>query len=233
MLYHQKEGLRWLIFEIFEPFQNLSHAVFLKEEKPLFPQEKENIMKTATPHDSLSSLHLVHGNMVIEAPVPALNIQADGMITQTLDAALTMSHADCQIAIFYDPIHHALGMAHAGWRGQVCGIYEKVIQKMQKMYGSLPQDLHVGISPSLGPCCAEFLHYQEEFPETFREFMVRPYYFDLWEIARWQLISHGILPSHLQVAKICTCCNPSHYFSYRRDHTSQRNRVKAVLTKTA
>ncbi|MGR3973725.1 MAG: peptidoglycan editing factor PgeF [Candidatus Rhabdochlamydia sp.] len=234
MLYHEKEGARWLTFEIFEPFGHLLHAVFLKDENNHIScrDSLKDLIKTAIPYHSLSSLYQVHQDLILKAPVDKMGLKADGMITQEVKAALQIGHADCQAAIFYDPIHHVLGVAHAGWRGQVSQMYQKMIRMMQKTYGSAPSDLHVAISPSLGPCCAQFINHEQELPSAFRDFEVKPLYFNLWEIARWQLTSSGILPSHIQIAGICTCCDPNHYFSYRRDHTSQRHFTVALLNES-
>ena len=46
---------------------------------------------------------------------------------------------------------------------------------------------YAAVSPSLGPCCAEFRHFREEFPPEFRQYQVRPDYFDLWRLSLDQL----------------------------------------------
>ena len=139
------------------------------------------------------------------------------MITQKTDLALMILHADCQAAIFYDPVHGAIANVHSGWRGNVKNIYLATIQKMARVFGSKPQDLLVEISPSLGPDNSEFRNYRTELPQEFWEFQVRPEYFDLWAIARHQLEQCGVLSHHIQIAEICTFANPQDYFSYRRD----------------
>jgi polyphenol oxidase len=136
---------------------------------------------------------------------------------------------DCQAAILYDPIHRALANVHAGWRGNVQNIYRTAVQKMVHSFGSKPQDLLVGISPSIGPKHAEFKNYKSEFPEEFWEFQVKPTYFDLWQIARHQFESSGVLAHHIQIAEICTFDHPSDYFSYRRDKTTGRHATVAML----
>jgi copper oxidase (laccase) domain-containing protein len=78
-----------------------------------------------------------------------------------------------------------------------------------------PNTLLAVISPSLGPCCAEFIHYRKELPTWMHAYQIRPHYFDFWAISRQQLIDAGVLPAHIDVATICTCCNPQ-FFSYRR-----------------
>lgn len=142
--------------------------------------------------------------------------QSDVYVTQTPDIGLFILHADCQAAIFYDPTHRTLANVHCGWRGNVQDIYGHVINYMKKNYQSDPKDIHVCISPSLGPENSEFINYKTELPELFRPFQIKPTYFDLWAISEWQLLTHGILPHHIQIARIDTFTNDSDFFSYRR-----------------
>jgi purine-nucleoside/S-methyl-5'-thioadenosine phosphorylase / adenosine deaminase len=156
-------------------------------------------------------------------PVP----DCDAMITKTPNLALLIKHADCQAAILYDPVHHALALVHAGWKGLVLNIYAQTIAKMHKKIGTQPKDLIVCISPSLGPDHAEFINYKKEFPANFHSFQVAPNYFNLWEIARKQLEECNV--KQIDIAEICTYCNPKDFFSYRRDKRTGRNGTTAVL----
>jgi copper oxidase (laccase) domain-containing protein len=78
-----------------------------------------------------------------------------------------------------------------------------------------PANLLAVISPSLGPCCAEFIHYKNELPAWMHAFQIRPHHFDFWAISRKQLLDAGVLPGHIDTAGLCTRCN-SRFFSYRR-----------------
>lgn len=156
-------------------------------------------------------------------------IGMDGLITSTPGLTLMMKHADCQIALIYDPKQHAAANIHSGWRGSVANIYKEAIQSMQRAFGSNPSNLLVCISPSLGPEAAEFIHYRTELPEEFWQFQVRPTYFDFWSIAEFQLQAAGILPHHIEIARLCTYANPHDYFSYRRDKTTGRHAACITL----
>jgi hypothetical protein len=152
-------------------------------------------------------------------------------VTNERDVGLFIKHADCQAVIFYDPIEKALGCIHAGWRGNVKNIYGQAVGKMRHIYGSKPENLLVGISPSLGPCCGEFIHYEKEIPREFWIFQVRPFYFDLWEMARFQLLKAGILPHHIEIAPLCTSCNTADFYSYRKEKTTGNNATIVCLEK--
>jgi copper oxidase (laccase) domain-containing protein len=106
---------------------------------------------------------------------------------------------------------------HAGWRGQVKQIYRITLDKMACVFGTRPEEVLVCISPSLGPDHSEFIHYQEELPTDFLLFQTKPTYFDLWAISQYQLESCGVLPHHIEIAKIDTYAHPDDFFSYRRE----------------
>jgi copper oxidase (laccase) domain-containing protein len=81
--------------------------------------------------------------------------------------------------------------------------------------GAAPAEIKAAISPSLGPCCAEFIHHEQELPPSFRQFMVRENYFDFWAVSRWQLTEAGLKAENIATAGICTKCS-AEFFSYRR-----------------
>lgn len=157
----------------------------------------------------------------------------DGISTQTPHLGLTITQADCQGTIFYDPIRHALANVHCGWRGNVQNIYKATVEHMKTTYQSNPKDLIVCISPSLGPNNAEFINYQQELPESFLPFQVKPSYFDLWAISEWQLVEAGVLPAHIQIARIDTFAEKEHYFSHRRSKLTGRQATFCALKNRA
>ena len=176
---------------------------------------------------TLVSLQQVHSDRVVEAN-PEQQLEADALITNRPQLGLLILHADCQAAIIYDPMNHALANVHCGWRGNVQNIYAQTIMQMCGAYGSKPEDLLVAISPSLGPRAAQFVNYKEEFPNCYWDFQ-EDHHFDLWELSRYQLIAAGVLPHHIEVSGICTYSNPDSYFSYRRVQKSGRHGTIAFL----
>ncbi len=194
---------------------------------PLAVRENRKIACQRLKVDTLASLCQCHSNTVVEASFQK-SPQADALITNKPKLGLLILHADCQAAIIYDPINHALANVHCGWRGNVQNIYAQTISQMIARYGSRPEELLVGISPSLGPMASQFQHYRDEFPDCYWDFQTNDY-FNLWELSRYQLISVGVLPHHIEVAGICTYSNPEDYFSYRRTPKSGRHGTIAFL----
>ena len=159
-----------------------------------------------------------HTDIVEEAPFDGT---ADGLYTQKANMLLTNRHADCQVAIFWDPKTKLLAGVHAGWRGQVSQIYTKTVHKL-KAKGAKPENILVGISPSLGACHGEFKGWQEYFPNSYEPFQVKENYFDLKAIAKDELEKAGIHPRHISIAPQCTFADEKRFHSYRRDKTEER-----------
>lgn len=44
------------------------------------------------------------------------------------------------------------------------------------------------------------------------------YQLDLWKANEFILTEAGVLPEHISVTDICTCCNPKVLFSHRASH---------------
>ena len=61
---------------------------------------------------------------------------ADGLVTDEPGVPLVVFSADCGIILLHDPVNHAIGAVHAGWRGCAGGIVEKIVHTMTDTYGS-------------------------------------------------------------------------------------------------
>ncbi len=145
----------------------------------------------------------------------------DGLITNVAGLGLMIQQADCQAVMLFDPEKTAVGIAHVGWRGSTAGIIAATVSAMEAAFATDPADLIAAVSPSLGPCCAEFINYRTELPASLYGYQVRPDYFDFWAISRDQLRSTGVEAKNIHTAGICTRCNRD-YFSYRREGNTGR-----------
>jgi polyphenol oxidase len=103
----------------------------------------------------------------------------DGLITNVPGVLLSVKTADCLPVIVVDPVRHAVGVFHAGWRGTVQRIVEKGVGEMRKHFSSDPADLLAAIGPGIGRCCyqvgdevvdkfdSQFAYSRELFEEVF------------------------------------------------------------------
>ena len=157
----------------------------------------------------------------------------DGMITDIPGLVLATFYADCVPLYFADPVHHAIGLSHSGWRGTVRKIGAVTIKKMAEEYGSNPEDIKVAIGPSICQKCYEVSgDVIEEFKNAFERkhweklFYVKEngkYQLNLWEANRIIFMESGILKQNISMPNICICCNPEFLFSHRASHGKRGN----------
>jgi YfiH family protein len=153
----------------------------------------------------------------------------DAVITDVPHVGLMIKHADCQACLIYDPNNEVIAAIHCGWRGNVQNIYGKVVEKLVARWGSSPESLIACVTPSLGPCHAEFKAWKIELPESFWKFQISENHFDLWSTAEEQLLTSGIRKNHIEIARICTYEEKDFFFSFRREPLTGRNATCIVL----
>lgn len=149
---------------------------------------------------------------------------ADGLITDVPDLALCVFSADCGIILLHDPIHHAVGAVHAGWRGCAAGILEKAVAAMETHYGTDPAHLCAAIGPCIGSCCFET---DNDVPDAMSAALgsdAAPYlqkvgakwHVDLGMLNRQWLLRAGIPAEQVDFCNICTACHPELFWSHRK-----------------
>jgi YfiH family protein len=195
---------------------NLSYGV---GDNPVSVAENRHCLKEELGITTLLSAGQVHGDRCyVSQNLVSADLEVDGydaLMTDQPGLGLMIQQADCQGVTLYDPIHSVIAAIHSGWQGSVKNIIGRTVEKMVSRYNSSPVDIQAYISPSLGPCCAEFVNHRLEFPPSFLDFQVKENYFDFWQISRMQLLQAGLKDRQIETAGICTSCS-SDYFSYRR-----------------
>ncbi len=148
---------------------------------------------------------------------------ADAIISDIKNVFLVIQVADCQAVMLYDPEKKVVANVHSGWRGSIANITGKTIDKMVEIFGCLPDNMLAGISPSLGPCCAEFRDYKTLIPEHLWKYKQTDRdYFDFWKMTEDQLMEKGLKKDNIENMRICTVCNNDVFFSYRKEKNTGR-----------
>jgi YfiH family protein len=147
---------------------------------------------------------------------------ADALVSNVPGLRLLIQTADCQAVMLFDPQKRVAANIHCGWRGSVADIIGQTISRMVSEFGCDPGQMHAGIGPSLGPCCAEFVNFKNEIPRQLWPFRVGAHHFDFWRISRHQLSTAGLVDGNIYDPGICTRCNPHLFFSYRAARTTGR-----------
>lgn len=176
----------------------------------------------------------------------------DGLITDESGVLLACFFADCVPLYFVDPVHHAIGLAHSGWRGTVGRMGQKMIDSMSRAFGTRPEAIQAAIGPSICQSCyevseevavafakqftsgrklaVEYLQrYQQEITETdidnclLQDKGNGKYQLNLWYANYCVMREAGIPEAQIAVTDICTCCNPQFLFSHRASHGRRGN----------
>lgn len=157
----------------------------------------------------------VHGALTVVVHEAGERVAgADGVITDASGLALHTRGADCQIFAVYDPIRHAGGTLHAGWRGLVRGAIPAFVDAMRSAFGSDPADLLVAAGPSLCARCAEFTDPVAELHGIDARFFDGRLA-DLPGIADDQWIRAGVRAAHMERHPDCTKCGIERWWSLR------------------
>lgn len=155
--------------------------------------------------------------------------ETDGMITETPGLCLVTFYADCVPLYFVDPVRKAVGLSHSGWRGTVHNMAGVTVRKMEEAFGSRPEDILAAVGPSICQDCYEVSEdvigqFKENYdPSVWGELFYQKeeqkgrgkYQLDLWKANELNLLGAGLLPEHIAVTNLCTCCNPRILFSHR------------------
>lgn len=156
----------------------------------------------------------------------------DGLITNVPEITLATFYADCVPLYFVDPVHHAIGLSHSGWRGTVARMGKCTLEAMRREYGTKAADVYCAIGPSICQDCYEVsedvaVQFEEAFSGHESEILLNKgngkYQLDLWEANEIVLLEAGVKPEHLAVTDVCTCCNPELLFSHRASHGKRGN----------
>ena len=146
----------------------------------------------------------------------------DGLLTTTPGLMLLFRFADCVPLLLWDPVHRAVGLAHAGWRGVAGGVVRAAVEAFVRHIGSRPEDLWAGIGPAIGPCCYRVgpeVVARVAQAESLRHDLVHHrtdgLYLDLPGVVRAQLEAQGV--RQIEMSGICTACRTDEWFSHRAE----------------
>jgi len=147
----------------------------------------------------------------------------DFLITDVPQRGLLVYTADCVPLVIYDPVTHAVGLCHAGWRGSVSRVACVMLHEMMSAFGTDPRFVRVFFGPSAQVCCYTV---SPDFREQFEGLWYKDalfdqrdsqLFFDLVALNRLQLESCGVPQGAFCVKySACTLENSS-FCSARRD----------------
>jgi YfiH family protein len=215
-------------------FGNLKARKRLKGNKNL----EKFLSKMGIKKSSLVMMEQVHGDkigMVGKSDQGKVIKGIDGLVTSQKGIFLGVNTADCLPLFFSDPRGKIAGVAHAGWKGVLSRVGQKIVQAMIKT-GSHPDEIVVGIGPHIGGCC--YTVNQERVERFLDEFGHLPgmmvengqkVHLDLTVPMIVQLIEAGIKRENIEVSRSCTACDHQQFFSFRKDSQKTYGEMLGVI----
>ncbi len=246
MLESTENGIRSYQFPNLLPFPELRHAVFARtggfssrpfrslnvglsvEDNPANVEKNREAISRHFDGRDLVFVRQVHGKGVRIFAQPegmpdgTTPLEGDAAVSNLRSKMLAIQVADCQAVLLYDPVQAVVGNVHSGWRGSILNIIGETSGTMASRFSSVPRDILAGVSPSLGPCCAEFVNHRDEIPPRFRTYRTGGDLFDFWALSHDQLRGAGVREENINISRICTKCNTDRFFSYRGEGKTGR-----------
>lgn len=150
-------------------------------------------------------------------------LSVDALVTIEPGVTLCTYYADCTPIFFVDMVTKAIGLAHAGWRGTVARIADRVLETMHDSFGTDPADVVCAVGPNIMSCCYEVDQpVADAFyalgldssrfvtPKDGGKFMI-----DMLECNREILVDCGVKPENITLGDLCTRCNSDLLWSHR------------------
>lgn len=160
----------------------------------------------------------------------------DGMVTDEHGLLLCTTEADCTPVYLLDPVGHAIGMVHSGWRGTAGRISENAVRLMKESFHSRAEDILV----FMGPCmCGKCYEVGGELMKSFRKDEIGKifipghgdrYFLDMPEAVRLSLTKAGVLPENIRGPEECTYENEN-LCSWRRTGDKTRHILTVIALK--
>ncbi len=210
---------------------------FKVSDDPLRVEENRELLSRATGMDLKKAVWVdqIHGDKILKldaknSPKGGTLGEADGLITQTAGVPIMIQVADCLPVLFYDPIHKAIGLAHAGWRGTVTHVAAKTLLAMGENYGTRPEEVRAALGPCIGPCCFEVgedvrIQFADVFPwaaEVMEGSTKDHWKLNLSEANARQLIEVGVKKENLIRSELCTIQNIDLFYSHRAEASAKK-----------
>lgn len=177
-----------------------------------------------------SSMVQVHGNRISQAKPGSIHSNTDGLIAEQRGLMLFGSFADCLPILLWDDKMDLIGLAHAGWKGTVGRIAERLAEALIERGA---RDLRAWIGPGI---CANHYQVGEDFFDQIQPFNPDAFiqlpddqFFDL-KLENKSQLSQYLDPSFIEVSEVCTYESPD-FYSYRRDKTERGRNLAYLMLK--
>jgi purine-nucleoside/S-methyl-5'-thioadenosine phosphorylase / adenosine deaminase len=221
------------------PYAELNMSYRVSDDPKVVSQNVCDMKLAVGIHDGrIVTMKQVHGDNIVEVKDKKLKEagEADGMLTMEDEIFLGVLSADCVPILFLVPKNKLVAAVHAGWRGTLAGIAEKMVHLFQNSYGVEANELEVALGPSIGACCYEvkedvagpLLKRWGDIAKLSIQTGNGEMYLDLRQLNHDVLAQAGIPAENIFQVGPCTSCSPSDFFSYRRERSETGRQISFI-----
>lgn len=207
------------------------------EEKEIEENRKKFLAKHGLRREDVAVMDLLHDDKIEVVGLEAAgeNVRAEAVLTREPGLALMLLTADCNPISFYDPTKKVIALGHMSWQTTTLSLSKKVVEAMQKEFGTDPADLLVAIGPSARkesyiqkevkqrehPEWAPFLHDAGNGETAI----------DVLGFNVDQLVSAGVRRENISVDPTDTITSPTYFSHFRSVRTGEpEGRFATILT---
>lgn len=209
------------------PNNDLNLAGFDEDSEKNIFENRRRLLSLFSGDYSLTTVWQVHGDDVkmvkTEKDIRKTESRSDAMVSNIPNLLVGVKTADCVPVLIGDGKTKSFSAIHAGWRGTVRSIVQKVIETMKKEYAADSQDLVCAIGPAAGGEKYEVGQevidaFADKFStcgKLFKETRSGHAFIDLHLANKAQLLDAGVLERNIFTAPFCTINRTDLFFSYR------------------
>lgn len=169
-----------------------------------------------------------HGDTIIDVAEPCKDAgEGDAMVTAAPGVFLCVLTADCVPIVCWARTsrRRLAAVIHAGWRGTLAGLAMKTVRHLESRHGTRARDLWCALGPAIGSCCCEvgpdvsdplLREWGDKAAPSLRQEEGRTC-LDLRRLNAALLAAAGVREERIASAGPCTRCNPTEFYSYRRE----------------
>jgi polyphenol oxidase len=222
-----------------DPYAGLNVSYRVGDDNKVVSQNVCDMKLEVGIHDGrIITMKQVHGDQIVD--VKDTNIkeagEADGMVTEKPNAFLGVLTADCVPILFVAPGKKLVAAVHAGWRGTLAGIAEKMVRQFKDNYGVADDEIEAALGPAIGSCCYEV---KNDVTEPLREkwghlagssieLKDGKCFVDLRGLNRAILEQAGVPARQIFQVGPCTHCAKDDFFSYRRERKETGRQISFI-----
>lgn len=205
-------------------YRSMNPATHVEDEPAAVLANRERLGAALDLPAAPAWLRQVHGTRVVAAGAVDETTEADASWTDRPGVVCAVLTADCLPLLLSDRAGRCVAAAHAGWRGLAAGVIEATVEALPVAGPELLAWLGPAISAeafTVGEDVRDaFLSFDPQAAGAFTAGPDGKLQADLYLLARQRLAGLGV--AGVYGGHWCTCNDPEHFFSYRRDGVTGR-----------